>query len=135
MSAETSKELEDALAGDRTATRAILAGFARGEFGPDAQGWLQAIAARLLIADDEADPKRRPDRIIEAIGLRGRADADAELLAVVRALDAFGKDTGAVLQHLRQVGLIAPAVDDGDARRKIERLRAGIRGSSGEVRT
>ena len=135
MTIETSQELQMAIDGDRASTRELLASFARGEFGTDARAWLNIISARLLDADDEPDARRRPEKIMRALGLAGRGDPDRRLVALVSAFDSFenlddpkaGLQTSALAQEAKGRGLISELVDHGDAVRKVGRVRARLR--------
>lgn len=131
---ETSQDLQRALGGDHAATRALLASFARGEFGIDAREWLRAVSARLLDADTGAalDHRRRPDAIVKALGLTGRGDQDRQLLDLVEGLDGLvepGERWTAdqlivVAQHH---GLITGGAGHPESRQKIKNTRDLIR--------
>lgn len=76
---------------NRTEARALWQRVAAGELEsqPDEfdriflRGWMREVAAKLLEADDEPVAGKRPGRIVEAVGLTGKADGYAALRALV----------------------------------------------------
>ena len=51
----------------------------------DLHAWMRQVAKQLLEADGEPDAKRRPGRILTAVGLRGKVDRYAGLRELVNA--------------------------------------------------
>lgn len=74
---------------DRTTSRKLWARIAAGDLdgeqydGVDLHEWVRQIAVRLLDADEEANAKKRPGRILSAVGLSNKVDGYAELRELV----------------------------------------------------
>lgn len=111
MRGETSKELQDALDGDRASALAMWRSIADGNADAEALAWVRHVARRLLDAD-RSKKQTRIAAIVEAVGLVGNAgNARNDLIETWLLLDATmsGREMWA---HLAEAGL-AEACDDG----------------------
>lgn len=122
-----------ALRGRRSASRELWQRVAEGEIDAELLGWLRAVAVKVLEAD-QAGGKHRDRALADALGLRGVADQNAEIRSVIEVFDAFealdsvkrGQGTRALIELLRQRGLIGEEVTDDEARKRIARLRESL---------
>ncbi len=126
------KTADEALRGRRSAARSLWARVAAGDTDPDLQRWLQAVASRVLQAD-EAGGKHRGDALAAALGLRGTVDRNAEIRDVVSVFDALealdpvrrGHETKALVELLRQRQLVDDLATDDEIRKRVDRIRKG----------
>ena len=123
-----------AMNGEREAARGFFAAIARGDpLDAETLFWLRGIAAAVLEADDSVDRKRRPARIVEALGLSGRRNRDEQKQELIREetrADGFTDEIGTHrTQHTRiaetatKRGLFHKDKEPKDAADKIRRVR------------
>lgn len=110
---------------NRTEARALWQRIVEGELEHreqldpvDLHAWVRQVAKQLLEADEEPDAKRRPGRVLTAVGLGGKADGYAALRGFVNApqwdfplLDEHGVIEETQAQIVRQ--MVAQARDKG----------------------
>lgn len=75
---------------NRTEARALWQRIAAGDLEHhdpadpvDLQAWVRQVAKQLLEADDQPNAKKRPGRVVAAVGLSGKADGYAALRELV----------------------------------------------------
>lgn len=115
MTMEISKECQDALDGDPTASLAMWRDVAGGRFYPETRMWLQIVAERIIEATlAGGPPNRKPDRITQAVGLKGRQDENAQERETAEVLRDFGLTQTQVLEWMVREGHIKPGPDGDD---------------------
>lgn len=85
---ELSKELCDAIAGDRESAFAMWRELAKDPHGLEAMIWAKHVAQRIL-GIGKIDRRRRGDALLKALGLVGRADRYRALGELLEVFDAF----------------------------------------------
>jgi hypothetical protein len=83
-----SRELCEALEGDRSASLEFWKAAARWDFNDETKVWIQHIAERVIEANAQL-AKRRPDAMLKAIGMAGREDESRHLFDEVHTECVF----------------------------------------------
>lgn len=103
----------------------------------DLHAWIREVASKVLEADTVPD-KVRPGTVLDAIGLGGKVDKNAELSRLLHLVDEFshleadGRERGAqrgermagLMRFARASDLVEHDVSDVELRKRIDRMFA-----------
>ena len=109
---DTSKEFSDAMEGDRESALGLWRNIANGQVYGEEREWIRHVARAVLDADGAMD---RPDALMKAIGLAGKADPWRRMREVATALRDFGAKRKDILDYLQREGLIDPEARDAES--------------------
>jgi hypothetical protein len=101
---EISRELNDALEGNREMARLMWHRVAVGHRSAEEQLWIKVTAERILAADDD-EAKTRPQALTKAIGLHGKRDQHWRLRQVATTVRDFEFTPNELKDELEELGL------------------------------